>query len=161
MGQIVLPVFYHTDPSDVRGVKRDFDTAFQKHQGRFKGEMDRVNKWRKALAAAAGLSGWHIKETGNDQGESAIVIELVEKILYGTRPCDMEKNLIGIKSRIEELYSLLCIEAAKKVRFIGILGMGGIGKTTIAQALFPRIAHKFEGCSFVEDVREHSSGKKG
>ncbi|KAL7612619.1 hypothetical protein Lser_V15G05186 [Lactuca serriola] len=43
MGQMVLPVFYHTDPSDVRGVKRDFDTAFQKHEGRFKGEMDRVN----------------------------------------------------------------------------------------------------------------------
>ncbi|CAH1435565.1 unnamed protein product [Lactuca virosa] len=53
------------------------------------------------------------------------------------------------------------MEATEEVRMVGILGMGGIGKTTIAQALFRRIAHKFEICSFVEDVRENSSGKKG
>ncbi|CAH1435556.1 unnamed protein product [Lactuca virosa] len=64
-GQMVLPVFYHVDPSHVRGQKRDFDTAFQQHDDKFRGEIDKVNKLRKALAAAAGLSGWHVSETGN------------------------------------------------------------------------------------------------
>nr|KAJ0221073.1 hypothetical protein LSAT_V11C200055550 [Lactuca sativa] len=75
MGQMVLPVFYHVDPSHVRGQKRDFDTAFQQHEDTFKGEMEKVNKWRKALAAAANLSGWHVTETGNG-GESAIIKEI-------------------------------------------------------------------------------------
>lgn len=65
MGLMVLPVFYHIDPSDVRQQKRDFDTAFQQHDDKFKREMDQVNRWRKALAAAASLSGWHVKETGS------------------------------------------------------------------------------------------------
>ncbi|KAI3724352.1 hypothetical protein L2E82_36124 [Cichorium intybus] len=94
IGQMVLPVFYHVDPSDVRGQKRDFNTAFQQQEDKFGRETDRVNKWRKALVAAAGLSGWHIKETGY-VGESAIILEIVEKILNGIRPCDVEKNLIG------------------------------------------------------------------
>ncbi|KAI3724347.1 hypothetical protein L2E82_36119 [Cichorium intybus] len=34
-------------------------------EDKFGRETDRVNKWRKALVAAAGLSGWHIKETGS------------------------------------------------------------------------------------------------
>ncbi|XP_024966697.1 TMV resistance protein N-like [Cynara cardunculus var. scolymus] len=39
---------------------------------------------------------------------------------------------------------------------VGIWGMGGIGKTTIAQALFRRISYKFEGSSFIKGVRENS-----
>ncbi|XP_052624248.1 TMV resistance protein N isoform X2 [Lactuca sativa] len=159
MGQIVLPVFYHVDPSDVRGQKNDFDSAFQEHEDKFKGEMEKVKNWRKALAAAAGLSGWHIKETGNG-GESAILKAIVAKISNSIQPRDLEKHLFGIESRIDELYPLLDMEATEKVHMVGILGMGGIGKTTLAHALFRRIKHNFEGCSFVEDVRENSSSKK-
>ena len=59
-GQTVLPIFYHVDPSDVRGQKRDFATAFQQHEEKFSEEMDKVNKWREALATAGNLAGWHI-----------------------------------------------------------------------------------------------------
>ncbi|KAI3776435.1 hypothetical protein L1987_46218 [Smallanthus sonchifolius] len=34
---------YHVDPSDVRRQKREFATAFEQHEEKFKGEMDRVN----------------------------------------------------------------------------------------------------------------------
>lgn len=73
----------------------------------------------------------------------------------------MGKNLIGIESHINALNSLLGMEATKEVRILGIWGMGRIGKTTIAQALFRRISYKFDGHSFVKDVRENSSTKRG
>ncbi|KAH0746022.1 hypothetical protein KY285_007679 [Solanum tuberosum] len=41
------------------------------------------------------------------------------------------------------------------VRFIGISGMGGIGKTTIARAIFDSISHQFEGACFVVNVKEN------
>ncbi|KAL4578944.1 hypothetical protein LXL04_015077 [Taraxacum kok-saghyz] len=90
-------------------------------------------------------------------GESAIITKIVEEILDGIKPRGMEKNLVGIKSRVDELYYLLGMEATEEVRMVGILGMGGIGKTTITKALFRKIAHNFEGSSFVQDVRKNSS----
>nr|XP_043634499.1 disease resistance protein Roq1-like isoform X2 [Erigeron canadensis] len=145
MGQKVLPVFYHVDPSDVRKQKGDFASA---------------GKWSDALRAAANLSGQHILP--HYGGESAFITKIVEEILADRQPRggSRENHLIGIRPRIDALISLLKMEATEEVRIVGIWGMGGIGKTTIARALYKRIAHKFQGSSFVTNVRENSSSKK-
>ncbi|KAJ9542533.1 hypothetical protein OSB04_029039 [Centaurea solstitialis] len=154
-GQLVIPVFYHLDPSDVRKQKRDFDTAFRQHEKSSK-EIDEVNEWRGALTAISHLSGHHISDTIKE-GESTTINKIVQQILDITRPRSIDKNLIGIESRIDKVLTLLRIEATQEVRLVGIYGMGGIGKTTLAQALFRRISHDFEGSSFVKNVREKSS----
>ena len=61
------------------------------------------------------------------------------------------KDLVGIDSRIQEVEMLLRLEA-DDVRMVGIWGMGGIGKTTLAKAIYEKISDKFEGCCFLDDI---------
>ncbi|XP_048227155.1 disease resistance protein RUN1 isoform X3 [Ricinus communis] len=58
MSRNVLPVFYHVDPSDVRKQTGSFGQAFGVVKEKFKGSMDRVQRWSTALTEAANLSGW-------------------------------------------------------------------------------------------------------
>ena len=60
-GQIVLPVFYMVDPSDVRNQKGKFGEVLKKHEKRFKDNMEKVQEWRKALIKLSKISGWHYK----------------------------------------------------------------------------------------------------
>ncbi|XP_028066619.1 TMV resistance protein N-like [Camellia sinensis] len=64
--QIVLPIFYDVDPSDVRTQKGSLVEAFAKHEDHFGKSSDgKVEKWRAALTEAANLSGWDLKNVYN------------------------------------------------------------------------------------------------
>ncbi|XP_034677081.1 disease resistance protein RUN1-like [Vitis riparia] len=65
----------------------------------------------------------------------------------------IDDNLVGINSRLEEMLSLLCMES-NDVRMIGIHGIAGIGKTTLAKGIYNQIAHQFEDTSFLSNVAE-------
>lgn len=56
-GQVVIPIFYHVDPSDVRKQTGSFGEAFARHELNLKDEMERVNGWRTALKDVSSLAG--------------------------------------------------------------------------------------------------------
>ena len=60
-GQVVLPIFYKVDLSDVRNQNGKFGEAFTKHEDRFKDNKKKVQTWRAALKEASNISGWHYK----------------------------------------------------------------------------------------------------
>ncbi|XP_031112112.1 TMV resistance protein N-like [Ipomoea triloba] len=96
-----------------------------------------------------------------DWHEAKFIQKIVEDIitkLGSTRSID-DPKLVGIEPRMQKLYRLIGLES-NEVRFVGIHGMSGIGKTTIARALYDQISKKFEGCSFIHEVRSES-GKHG
>ncbi|XP_021601431.1 disease resistance protein RUN1 isoform X2 [Manihot esculenta] len=64
------------------------------------------------------------------------------------------KNFVGMSSRLVEMSMHLDMAKSGDVLFVGICGMAGIGKTTIARLVYEQLSSQFEGSSFLANVRE-------
>nr|KYP73395.1 TMV resistance protein N [Cajanus cajan] len=59
--QVVLPIFYDVDPSDVRKQTGRFDEAMVRHIRRFGDKSEKIKEWRSALTEIANLRGWDFR----------------------------------------------------------------------------------------------------
>ncbi|XP_018506279.2 disease resistance protein RPV1 [Pyrus x bretschneideri] len=169
LGRHVLPIFYHVDPSHVRKQDGDLAEAFQKHEEGISEEKDdkkreakqeRVKQWREALTKAANLSGHHLQITDNRR-EAKLIRGIVDKIitkwLPSTNKLCVAKHQVGINSRIQNIIAFLSSGGPNDVIMVGIWGMGGLGKATVAKAIYNQIHCKFEFKSFLADVSDTTS----
>ena len=88
------------------------------------------------------------------------IFEEISSVKLNCSQVFVVKYPVGIDSHVEEISCCLDIES-NDVRILVIHGLPGIGKTTIAKAIFNLIAYRFEGSSFLEDVRENSKTNDG
>ena len=63
-------------------------------------------------------------------------------------------NPVGVESRVNDIIQQLNIKKSNDVIILGMWGMGGSGKTTIAKAIYNKIGCDFEGRSFLANIRE-------
>ncbi|KAK1415885.1 hypothetical protein QVD17_31673 [Tagetes erecta] len=157
--QIVMPVFYNIDPSQVRKQNGTYGEALAKHELNNK---PRVELWKQALVTAGKISGWVSKDFANGHEQKCIkdIIGAISSKLSLTPFTNVNKNLIGIETRLQDLKSKIGIGSGG-VRMVGIRGDGGGGKTTLAHAAYSEISHEFEATCFLENVRDESSKQHG
>ncbi|KAL4639452.1 hypothetical protein ACB092_03G219600 [Castanea dentata] len=154
----IRPIFYNVDPSEIRKQKGKFGSALANHEKEFENNKDKVQRWRDALEKVAKVSGWHYKK-GNAtyKSESQFIQNIVEEISNAKlnwMPLYVAEYPIGINSRAKAIESLLDI-GLDEVCVVGMYGLPGVGKTTIAKAVYNKIAKHFDGSSFLENVREN------
>ncbi|KAJ6951360.1 TMV resistance protein N-like isoform X2 [Populus alba x Populus x berolinensis] len=94
-GQVVLPVFYNVDPSDVEEQKGSFGESLDFHETYLGINAEKLKQWREALTKAAQLSGWHL-DRGDHMKLKALCLTCLKQ----------KRNLSRIPSSIYKLQHL-------------------------------------------------------
>ncbi|XP_045812982.1 disease resistance protein RPV1-like isoform X1 [Trifolium pratense] len=158
MGHIVFPVFYNVDPSEVRHQTGKFGKAFQSLLSRASVEEDVSLKWRHALGEASGHSGFVVLKSRNENKDIQDITEKITNLL-DKKDLFIADKPVGVDSRVQDVIQRLDIQQSNGVQFLGMWGMGGIGKTTIAKAIYNEIGRNFDGRSFLAEVWKKPAGQ--
>ncbi|RDX71518.1 putative disease resistance protein RPP1, partial [Mucuna pruriens] len=124
-GQIVIPVFYHVEPTDVRHQLGRYKYAFAEHAKKYETQ---VQIWRHSLNKSADLSGIQSSKFQND---AELLKEIINIVLTRLgNPLVNSKGLIDIDKKVEDVESLIHKEP-KDTRLIGIWDNFGSGSRII------------------------------
>lgn len=158
-GQKIMPIFYYIEPSEVRYQTGGYGDAFHSHEKKKRVDEETIPEWKAALNEIGGLKGWNIENIAN-RHEGQLVKQVVTNVLSELKKAYLAVSdfLVGVDYTVKEITGIIDT-ATDDVKIVGIHGMAGIGKTTLAKVVYNQFSRDFAYCCFLPDVRDTSNSK--
>ncbi|CAL1363864.1 unnamed protein product [Linum trigynum] len=152
-GHRVLPVFYKVRWADVAGDSGRYSAIIN---GELKASSEDNEKWKDALKAVANYAGHTSSAIPMESELIKAIVEDVQKQLVDMSPSIRSESLVGMGSRVWQVEQLLSMEEADDTRIIGLWGMAGVGKTTLAKACYERVISSTKGIKhhFIRNINQ-------
>uniref|UniRef100_M4CV11 TIR domain-containing protein n=1 Tax=Brassica campestris TaxID=3711 RepID=M4CV11_BRACM len=171
---VVVPVFYEVDLSDVKyqrgGFREDFERHGQVESPKTLKRKDEAKLVRDITRHVSGLlseSRLHKellpgKACGDKSAIKKTRLHSASDQFMATKS-EISSNLVAMDRHLELMKGVLALKSTNEVRVIGISGVKGIGKTTIAKFIYQELSPDFQEHYFLEtstNIHEHLSGNQ-
>ncbi|KAL1195096.1 Disease resistance protein RPP2A [Cardamine amara subsp. amara] len=134
---VIFPIYFKATLSDVFGLEASFD--LDQFHNMYPAQLHRVRKLQAAKAEMASIDGHEWKKE-----KQVLLTEEVVRNACLRLYVKNSKNLVRI-------LSLLNHPQSSDAEIVGLWGMAGIGKTSIAREIFGILAPKYDLCYFLQD----------
>ena len=97
-----------------------------------------------------------------EEQEGELLEKVVQAVLKNVAiPLDVAKHPASLVEKLQDFEGTMRLHNDEhvEVKVVGIVGFGGVGKTTLAKAFFNRKRSDYHESSFLVDVRETSTRK--
>eukprot|EP00253_Pinus_taeda_P035770 PITA_35770 len=161
----IIPVFYKVSPAELRygnplhalEMKTNPDPVTGMPRPRYNSAT--IQNWRNALSIVADISGFDLE--GKFHGEEIRMLdEVVESVLKRVKKTKwhVAKYPTGLDEKVEDFEREVLKQPQHrgKVQVLGIVAMGGMGKTTLAVEFFNRKNSDYNKSYCLLDVRENA-----